>query len=1329
MKCDIKTPISEVAEAIRTHSIEKIISGKSDSQQETVNRLQLFRNSFQTIYVKADQLKNKKIPTVDGLARVYAPVGYTDTWVEETFTTEGKINFEKKKGKFEAERISKEYESILKKESGTAIHNFLEKTINNLILTKYKDSVIAPSDISIDNDVDSLIKLPKTAKDNLIKTAEKLITDAIANQKEIDPNGKVAIFTEQILGDSNLMGTSDLIFVFSDNTTEHFDYKTINPKSDYKEYDGKYKLNSMSWIPFYKYEDWNTQLPKTTKFLNNLIGVKANRKSRIIPIQLEFKIKNKKLTDEILQIESFATADEFLDQIPVQETTGIENLDLQLEKLQRTKLNYQKEIQEIYGNNPRKEFLSKRINDITIAINKLIVNQDIRWLVNDYEKLVKKYSELDSKGRVKDLKTFSEEEDFEIKKELKNLIDELEALKGVLESTSDYYDSIGISEEENNKWELRRMKLHSNVGVLITKVKAELFDNFEFKEVTLQEFKNAKDISYVRRLFDTFSEIEHPAFKEAYKRISLANDKKRVELQQFQTELKIAAKKLEEYSKSTGKGIFGAYEMLINRKTGNLHNVYKSEFYEGLKKSQSERNKEFIDKHFVLKKDAEEKHKKLIERILAKHNLDLSDKKDKAYYDYLIKNNSLENLKFKSSIWKYYEIRPEIENEIYSEDYKKIKSIPELLEYYNFWKKSMSDLRKNFGFNNSYEKIPNNFIPNYRSDLIESLFRDGFVIKDVWNNLVQTFNVTNDDTTFGDSEITGYQNPDTGEVLAEIPKWGLNPIYSKDGTIDTNLKSYDLSKVLYTFAEVSLNYKHKKEIETEIDILQMMISDFGVEQTNKDGKVMKTLSGGISKLTGADLDLIQLYKKHIMSSLYGIEIQDKNNKELSKLLLLSNNFFINLKLAFEPVTQIGAGLSAKTNQYFEGVKGYYYSNQHVLNSEKMLANVYSKEGELTRALIAYIEPFEKNTQTRATELPSNKALNLSQRGLQMIGFRKTSEWIDNSIMLSMMQNYGIDENGNIKRLKNLENKKSLLDRSSIVNGELKIEDFGIEQYNQFRNMVRQVSRGIKGELTAGDQRAINMNIVTKLFMTFKNWLPDLYRERFSGIKYQNTTDAIVIGKLNAVWKSALPQDEKSLFGVMGNVIVELGKLFIDITTLGYSNLFKTSEFRLKQLFNKFKEENLNNEKIQNFTFEDFKDYYNGQVKSAIAELRIYLGFLALVMLLGADWDGDDEPEWKTNIATRLAYRTLNRIRREIGFFYGSEGLDILTKNSIPLSGLILTGKKFVTNTFDELFIDLGLYEAKPNEARKLHYFQQIVPGLRPFINTFNLDDISDKRDY
>jgi hypothetical protein len=216
MKCDIKTPISEVAEAIRTHSIEKIISGKSDNQQETINRLQLFRNSFQTIYVKADQLKNKKIPTLDGLARVYSPKGYNDTWVEETFTTEGKVNFEKKKGKFEAERISKEYESILKKESGTAIHNFLEKTINNLILTKYKDSVIAPSDISIDNNVDSLIKLPKAAKDNLIKTAEKLITDAIANQKEIDPNGKVGIFTEQILGDSNLMGTSDLIFVYSE---------------------------------------------------------------------------------------------------------------------------------------------------------------------------------------------------------------------------------------------------------------------------------------------------------------------------------------------------------------------------------------------------------------------------------------------------------------------------------------------------------------------------------------------------------------------------------------------------------------------------------------------------------------------------------------------------------------------------------------------------------------------------------------------------------------------------------------------------------------------------------------------------------------------------------------------------------------------------------------------------------------------------------------------------------------------------------------------------------------------------------------------------------
>jgi hypothetical protein len=61
---------------------------------------------------------------------------------------------------------------------------------------------------------------------------------------------------------------------------------------------------------------------------------------------------------------------------------------------------------------------------------------------------------------------------------------------------------------------------------------------------------------------------------------------------------------------------------------------------------------------------------------------------------------------------------------------------------------------------------------------------------------------------------------------------------------------------------------------------------------------------------------------------------------------------------------------------------------------------------------------------------------------------------------------------------------------------LEIEGMTLDIYNELTNSVRGVSRTIKGELSDQDQRAINFQILGKLSMTYKNWLPDLFKEHF-----------------------------------------------------------------------------------------------------------------------------------------------------------------------------------------------------------------------------------------
>jgi len=1331
MICDVKTPLSQVADAIIKGRVEELASGKADNQQEILNRFQLFQNSFEVRWKDESLLRDKRIPTLNGKVRVYGVKGQ-DADIEKSFTLEGKMNFEALKGKEKAKEISEAEESILKKDTGTAVHSVMEQLTKYFIANEYKDKVLttdAGAALSL-AEIKKIINLSDRDFKVLFDTAKQFITDAIETQNKIDPTQKPIIVAEQIVGVSDLMGTADLIIVYSDKSADHFDYKTIVPKKEYSEFDKaskKFKVNSMSWIPFYKYTDWNLQLPKTTASLLKTMGVTTVRKSRVIPIQVNLKVVDGKLTNEIRQIETFATAKDFLDPIAIQEKASTPTLELQLQKLNRIKLSLIKDLEAIRGTSPKKEAIKEHINRLTISINKLQVKEDNTWLINDYERLVKRYGELTDGifTNLSDITNESSEDKYLNKEEHRQLILELEAFSGVLAATKDYYFKLGLPEEEIKKWESRRVKLQANVLTMVSSLKDSLLSRQSFNVTNLEEIENASDVSFLNKLFDTFSEINHPVFKEAFFLISKYQNEKRLALQTFKNKLNGVAKELEDYSKASGLGLFGAYNKLINRTTGNLHGKYTKEFYEGLKKNQEDSNKVELEKTFELKEDAQEKYDAYVKRVTDIAGWDLSNIEDKKKYDTFKQNNSLESFLFSSrDIWKYYKIKPSAENNLFSEEYKTIKNTPALNNYYNFWNETMSEFRGKMGFN-AYSDLPANFIPNFRAEMVETLFRDNTL--NLWENIVDMFKVREDDFSFGTETYKGKMDIVTGEVLPEIPKWGMTAIYNKDGVLDNNLKSYDLTKVLYTFAEVALNYESMAKIQTEIDILGDLIATNGVKQTTSDGKVITTLSGAYAKVTGEQLDVIRLFKQHILASMYGVTNQDKN-KDVAKMLLAFNKALVITKLALNPVTQVAASASAKINQYYEGVKGYYYDRTNMKIAEKALVGILSGKNEIEKLALGYFEFSDKGTNIIATELPSNNILNLSQRGLSMIGFRKGSEYIDNSIGLAMMQNYGIDENGNIKRIKNLKDKRTLSERSKVVDGKFEIEGLSLDGYTQFRNMVRQVSRGIKGELTDGDMRNIQMTTLGKLFMTFKTWLPDLVKERFGSIKYQSTTDAIVIGKMNAIWKSNLKPEQKNFLGIVTETSLNIAKLLLDISTFGYAKMFTVNKSRTRALLNKLKEDNPNNEQIQNFTEEDFMDYMNGQIRSSVTELRVYLAFLTLLMALGGDWDDDGEKDYKNNLVARATYRTLNRVRRELGFFYGSEGVSIITKNSVPVTDLLVTSLDLIENTFDESRDAFSGENNPRDKANVAHYFLKVFPGGRPITDLFVLDETAEKKE-
>ena len=267
-------------------------------------------------------------------------------------------------------------------------------------------------------------------------------------------------------------------------------------------------------------------------------------------------------------------------------------------------------------------------------------------------------------------------------------------------------------------------------------------------------------------------------------------------------------------------------------------------------------------------------------------------------------------------------------------------------------------------------------------------------------------------------------------------------------------------------------------------------------------------------------------------------------------------------------------------------------------------------------------------------------------------------------------------------------------------------------------MVRGVSRGIKGELSDNDQRAISQNLLGKLAMTYKSWLPDLFKEHWhpDTLRYNNYTDTVTIGRFNALYENLKDDESKKWLLLNQSAWVGIGKLMLDVPlsffTMGKVRISKANESRARALFEKFKQDNPYDKRIQEFSFEDFLDYYNGQIKAGVTELSTLLFLIGVGMMMGGDWDDDGKKDYHQYLLLNWSYRVVNRMRRELGFFYGSEGIDMVFQSSLPVTGVLLDGKKAITNFVDLAYSDLT---NTPNPYKKIGYFHYTAKQI-PIIN-------------
>lgn len=1359
MGCVTNISQSELSDMFKAKNFDKFKENKPQTIEELSDWINYINDLLEVKEVPEAEIKDKKIPTQGGKGRVYQ-FTKEPLYIEKTSTTEPKQNFIKTVGKKQAEEINTRRDSIIKRETGTIFHEVMEDL--NALLTqdpKYKDRFILRNKskrIPTRNEILSKIPSDTSVKAAIYKVLEDTARaefDAIlVKQNAIDPKGKILVDTESksfaVFKSGKhielIAGTQDLTFYTSDLKAHLRDYKFIVPPKSVMDNN---EIIDPLWIPDYHYGDWELQLGKSIEMIKQTTGAKGLASSRVIPIQMNFvkDINTQEITNKVFKVASFATqkvGQSALDPIPILENLDDPKLAGIITKLRRVLNNRKIELSKTpYETFPQKHTeIRKSIENVQKAINMIIVNRDMSALYQHYNKhIIGKYVQLGSEGEFNSLKVT----DVDLRK-LLDLLNEVSVVKDLVQSSEDFFEAIKIKDPSIiAKYKVVRDRLSVNLSTMEEALKEEII--LRMSNITDENLREAiqgfdpTDLKYLTRQFRTLSEINHPAFQVLNRYITTRGNKTRLELQEYADELAYQLGELDKASGSKGLGIFKDF---INPETGNLYSPYNKDFLANRSKAKEVSDKKWMLTYYKLKDNAAELLDEYFKAWKAGRDIDESTVEGKREAERWKKTHSLETALFSNSLLKYYELKPEYSpsskqaKEVYSTEYLAIYNDPAKRAFYEFWGESMRKFRKLLGITNEYEKLPDNAIPWFRKDMLESIL-SGNATHNVGELVKAAFHYTTDDFESG-TDTNQKVDVETGAVLHEVPRALLRPLINSEGEIDKSLKSMNLGKVLYAMAEMSFWYNNMMDIEAEVNSIALMVDLLSpVDKTGKKG-------------------ISEMFNAQVKATMYGVTLQT-DDPQLAKRLTTANRIGIASVMAGKFMLQLGALASSKANQGFEGKKGIAFNTKQWALGEKDLLESFKtdEKGKLISTLIYVFEPHNPTLDVRALSLTKGWIVKQGNKNIPFIVFRKSSEFVNQVTFLAMLRSHGIAENGRIVNLKYLpDGSKSLLELSSIKDGKLHIEGmmtpeggFNVDMFTMFRNKVVATAKSIHGEMSPNDINLINTTLLGKLLMTYKNWLPTMTAERFAGMRIDNPRDVVTIGRFNAVyqenikriWDSNASDSHKkwwSLLTLIGSLISKAALTLIPFGSHIINNKYtlRVSSLRAEELFNQFKLSQpegttINGKPLDELSKKEFMDYYEGQINAAIAELKTVLVFVALVLFAAGDWDDDGEKDWKKSWATRRAYRLANRIRRELGFFYGSEGLLILSQNQLPIASHLVNSVKLLDKIWHES-MDIVLDREDPsNEKATWRYITPFIP-YNQFVPTFiDIDKVDEQREF
>lgn len=1244
-------------------------------------------------------------------------------------STKGK----RKKG-LRAESLTPDNEIV--RSGGTHVHAIMAKLVNHL--ANNIGTLEEAKSFALSGD----IRLTSSHFSSLVKLANKILSDIKKTQTEISKDGKYKILVETFLPDfiNGIAGTEDIAVVFSDNTGALYDFKTT-----YRSINSEGKLN-YNPFPYYEIDDKHISQAEYKRIWEERIGIKYVRQNRLIPIAIEYKKKPYNLTAEKghyleSQIDRIATVlddEEHLKAIPIGgERSKWQGINMLIEKQFGLLDDLGKRLKKKTSLDERANLIS-RIKKIETSISNTLVDEEIGGIITTMEDLaIEVVTRLDepqntSKNEVNP--AYLTDEDIETFRQ------EMELYGQIIAETDSYFRD--IKETYPEKYDQLITKLDSIKGPFErTQIRLDSESQLRRAKDIAPEYKDEKgfllphqELNFGSLKFLTISEINHPVFQAGWNILEKTQDEIKQKVLALDDEVYKVEDELFKWASnhfSGGDKKMQAYRMLINEKTGNMYSKLRVGFIREINNKINDsgleamkvakqyyqfKNKDVWEKEYKLRLEG---YRSVRKAAYSNFNPTIEDGKiivsastKKRNYDKDIErwvdNN---NLLGSATAWtlasnrrKYLELKPEVVESNLSEEYKNIRTIKPLHDFYEMWNTKMEEFANILGIAD-YTKLPPNFIPNVRKEMLEYIDANGFHLGSMAKEFRDSLHAREEDTYLNSF------NPDG--IEREIPILFINKFFTKEGKLDNGIKSFDLAKSMMLFGKMAYSYENMTKIEASLNGLKNLLGNptpehGGTEVTNRLSQRIKGRVQAYATKKGRETETYKLFEDIIDFYLYGVKFKDKTfipGVDIVHNLTKLKNANSVLLLSFAIIPATGAYLAGTTGLTQLAKKGIQFNGKQLAKAYTMLVT----DASLVKGIFDYFDASNDDYFDR--ELQKHKSSDKNRILTSRTGFmplRKADSSLTDIAVLAMMQNWGVDEKGDVIRLsrkiKSESGKiitigetgkyKTLLELSEKDdNGKVTVKGLSREGYRKFRANVKSTIGEVIGNMNPDDVGAQDTDFYINQMMAFKSWMPALIREYGGALRWDEKGQAMKWGRFKAYlndYRTDLNftddqiRDGKIFWEYMGKVVApNIGKLILDISTFGLVPSIKNSrinETRAKLMFYKWQLENKG--LIGKVTYEDFLEIKEGQIKAMMVQLRFLIGIMGLAMFLGGAGD-DGKPRYMNNFVTRTFFKAFSKAGSELTFIWNPSEFIRLIRNPWPLTGMLVRFQKTVTNGFDE----------------------------------------------